>query len=89
MSDINWDQLAEKAASQTDAIFNKEIASLCSLKTPEVELFIKESSISNENALKTLKTINDATLANNEKAATISNIKSGVNFLVKLASKLV
>ena len=89
MSDINWDQLAEKAASQTDAIFNKEIASLCNLKTPEVALFIKESKISNDNALKTLKTIANATLANNEKAATISNIKNGVEFLVKLASKVV
>ncbi len=89
MSDIDWNALAEKAASQTDAEFKTQLAGLTSLKTSEIDMFISESNISNKDALSVLKEINNAALSNNEKANSISNIKNGVGFLVKLVSKVV
>ena len=89
MSDINWNELAEKAASQTDSEFKSQLAGLTSLKTSEIDTFISESNISNTDALSVLKELNNASLANNEKASAISNIQNGVGFLVKLVSKVV
>lgn len=89
MNDINWDDLANKATSQTDAEFNTQMASLTSLKVSEIDAFIEQSSISNANAVKVLKTINNATTSNNEKAVAISNVNNGVNFLVSLVAKIV
>ena len=89
MSKINWDDLAEKAASLTDAKLNKELASLTRLNLTEVDAFIKQSKITNENALKVLKGINDTTISNNNKVKTITNIENGVSFLIRLASKVV
>ena len=89
MSDIDWSSLAEKAGSQTDAEFKSQLASLTSLKMTELDTFISESNITNTDALKVLKEINNATLSNNGKASSISNIKNGVGFLIKLVSKVV
>lgn len=89
MSAINWNDLAEKAANQTDAEFTTQLAALTSLKTTEVAAFIKESSITNANALTVLGAINNATLSNTAKAAAIANIQNGVGFLVQLVSKVV
>lgn len=89
MSDIDWNALAEKAANQTDTEFKNQLAGLTSLKTSEIDTFISESNISNANALAVLKEINNATLSNNQKANSISNIQNGVGFLVKLVSKVV
>lgn len=89
MNDINWDDLANKAASQTDAEFNTQMASLTSLKVSEIDAFIEKSTITNANAVKVLKEINNATLSNTDKANAISNIDRGVNFLVSLVSKIV
>lgn len=47
MSNINWDDLAEKATNQTDIAFNSQMASLTSLKLTEIDNFIKQSNISN------------------------------------------
>jgi hypothetical protein len=41
MSNINWDDLAEKAANQTDIAFNSRMVSLTSLKLTEIDNFIK------------------------------------------------
>lgn len=68
MNSIDWNNIAKEAASQTDAEFNKQLASLTNLKLSEVDAFIKESKITNANAIKTLKLIDDATISNNEKA---------------------
>lgn len=89
MGDINWNEIAEKAGAQTDKEFSKELASLTSLKTDEIETFITNSKITNADALETLKVINDATLANTSKAKAIANIKNGVGFLVQMASKVI
>ena len=89
MSDIDWNALAEKAGSQTDLEFKSQLAGLTSLKTSDIDTFITESNISNKDALQVLKEINNASLANNEKASAISNIQNGVGFLVKLVSKVV
>lgn len=89
MSDIDWNALAEKAATQTDTEFKTQLAGLTSLKTSEIDTFISESNISNKDALSVLKEINNATLSNNQKANSISNIQNGVGFLVKLVSKVV
>ncbi|MFK8058592.1 MAG: hypothetical protein AB8B78_00710 [Polaribacter sp.] len=89
MSDIDWNALAEKAASQTDTEFKTQLAGLTSLKTSEIDTFITESNISNKDALSVLKEINNAALSNNQKASSISNIQNGVGFLVKLVSKVV
>lgn len=86
---IDWDAIANKAAQQTDQQFNEEIAKLTSLNTTEIDTFISESSISNANAVKVLKEINDATRTNNQKATAIASIDKGVNFLVGLVSKVV
>ena len=89
MSDIDWNALAEQAGNQTDIELKNQLAGLTSLKTAEIDSFITESKISNANAVKVLQQINDASMANNEKASAISNIKNGVGFLVKLVSKVV
>ena len=89
MSDIDWNALAEKAATQTDTEFKTQLAGLTSLKTSDIDTFISESNISNKNALSVLKEINNAALSNNQKANSISNIENGVGFLVKLVSKVV
>ena len=41
MSNINWADLAVKAANQTDIAFNSQMASLTSLKLTEIDNFIK------------------------------------------------
>ena len=89
MSDIDWNALAKQAGNQTDIELKNQLAGLTSLKTSEIDSFISESKISNANAVKVLQQINNASLANNEKASAISNIKNGVGFLVKLVSKVV
>lgn len=89
MSDINWNDLAQNAASQTDAELNTKMASLTSLKVTEIDAFIAESSITNTNAIKVLQEINNATTSNNQKANAISNINNGVGFLIRLVSKVV
>jgi hypothetical protein len=89
MSDIDWNALAEKATNQTDAEFKTQLAGLTSLKTSEIDTFITESNISNQDALSVLKEINNTALSNNQKANSISNIQNGVGFLVKLVSKVV
>ena len=89
MSDIDWSALAEQAGNQTDTELKNQLAGLTSLKTSEIDSFISESKITNANAVKVLQQINDASLANNQKASAISNIQNGVGFLVKLVSKVV
>ncbi|OUR99070.1 hypothetical protein A9Q86_13490 [Flavobacteriales bacterium 33_180_T64] len=89
MSDINWSDLAEKAAAQTDIDFNTQMAGLTSLKVTEIDNFITQSNISNANAVKVLKEINDAAKSNNQKAQAIANINNGVGFLIRLVSKVV
>ena len=89
MTDINWDELANQAAAQTDAQFNAQMASLTSLKVTEIDNFIVQSKITNTNALKVLQEINNATTSNNQKANAISNIDKGVGFLISLVSKVV
>lgn len=89
MSEINWDDLADKATSQTDEEFNAQMANLTSLKVTEIDAFIAQSAITNANAVKVLKEINDATASNNQKAVAIANVDKGVNFLVSLVTKIV
>ncbi|MFK7747896.1 MAG: hypothetical protein AB8B65_05885 [Kordia sp.] len=89
MSGINWDNLANQAAAQTDAEFQTTIAGLTQMNVSEIDQFIKESSISNANAIKVLKEINDAAASNSAKADAIANIDNGVKFLVSLANKIV
>jgi tellurite resistance protein len=89
MSGIDWDSLASQAASQTDAQFQTTIASLTRMRITEIDQFIKESKITNANAIKVLKEINDAAASNAAKADAIANIDNGVKFLVSMASRIV
>lgn len=89
MSTIDWDALANQAAQQTDSQLSDELAKLTSLNTTEITNFISESNISNANAVKVLKEINNATNSNNQKATAIASIDNGVGFLVSLVSKVV
>lgn len=89
MSTIDWDSLANQAATQTDTEFNTTIASLTRMSITEIDTFIKESAISNANAIKVLQEINNAAASNNAKADAISNIDNGVSFLVSLANRIV
>jgi len=89
MSGIDWDNLANQAAAQTDAEFQTTIASLTSMRISEIDQFIKESKITNANAVKVLKEINNAAASNTAKADAIANIDNGVKFLVSLASRIV
>ena len=89
MSTIDWDALANQAAAQTDNEFSTQLAGLTSLKVTEIDQFITDSNISNANAAKVLKELNDATASNTQKADAISNINNGVGFLVGLVSKIV
>lgn len=86
---INWNQLANEAASQTDNEFNTTLASLTHLSIPEVDQFISESGINHKDAMKVIKEINNATASNEAKTNAIHNIDNGVNFLVSLASKII
>jgi len=89
MSTINWNELAENAATQTDTQFASKIASLTRMNTTEINTFIQESTISNANAIKVLQEINDATNSNTQKATAIANINNGVGFLISIASKII
>ncbi|WP_430412573.1 hypothetical protein [Kordia sp.] len=90
MSDeIDWDNLANEAATQTDAEFNTTIASLTRMSIKEIDEFIKQSEITNANAIKVLKEINDAAASNTAKADAIANIDNGVSFLISLANRIV
>ncbi|WP_044397294.1 hypothetical protein [Lacinutrix sp. Hel_I_90] len=89
MADINWNDLAENAASQTDAELNTQMASLTSLNVSEINDFITQSKITNANAIKVLQEIHNATSSNDQKASAISNINNGVGFLIRLVSKVV
>ncbi|TDQ29745.1 hypothetical protein [Tenacibaculum caenipelagi] len=89
MDSINWNNIAQQATSQTDNEFNQQLANLTNLKVSEVDALIKESKITNANAVKTLKLIDDATASNNEKAKALSNIENGIGFVISLVSKLV
>lgn len=89
MSNIDWDNLANQAADQTDAEFQTTIASLTRISIKEIDEFIKESQISNENAMKVLKEVSDAAASNTAKADAIANIDNGVNFLVSIANRIV
>lgn len=89
MSEIDWDSLANQAADQTDTELNTTIASLTQMSIAQVDQFIKESNITNSNAIKVLKEINDAAASNSAKADAIANIDNGVSFLVSLANKIV
>ena len=86
---IDWAQIANEAAQQTDTEFATQIASLTRMNITEINTFIEESNISNENVLKVIQEVNNATTSNTEKTAAISNIENGVNFLVSLAKKIV
>lgn len=89
MSNINWDDLAEKSTNQTDITFNSQMASLTNLKLTEIDNFIKQSNISNTNAFKVIIEIIDAIKSNDQKAQAIAIINNGVGFLVRLVSKIV
>ncbi|WGH76757.1 hypothetical protein P8625_06270 [Tenacibaculum tangerinum] len=89
MNSVDWNKIAQEAASQTDSEFNAQLASLTNLKISEVDAFIKESKITNANAVKTLKLVNDTTIDNNEKAKAISNIENGFSFIISLVSKII
>lgn len=89
MATINWNQIAQKAANQTDTQLANKLAGLTRMNTEEITNFINESSISNINAIKVLKEVHDATASNTQKAEAISNIHNGINFLVSIASKIV
>ena len=87
MSTIDWNALANNAASQTDSEFNTVLAGLTSLKATEIDTFIAQSNITNGNAVKVLQEINTTTTSNNQKAQAISTIENGVGFLLSLVSK--
>lgn len=86
---IDWDSIANAAATQTDTEFNTTIASLTRVSLSEIDEFIKESNISNANVIKVLQEINNAAASNTAKASAISNIDNGVEFLVSLANRIV
>ena len=87
MASIDWNEIAKKATEQTDAQLANQLAGLTRMNTEEITNFIKESSISNTNAIKVLKEVHDATNTNSQKAEAIANINNGVNFLVSYLSK--
>lgn len=88
MDSIDWDSLAEEALNKTDKQFSQQLANLTSLKANEIDTFITQSKISNTNALKVLQEINNSTNDNTQKANAIKNIDNGVEFLIKLVSKI-
>lgn len=89
MSTIDWNALANNAASQTDSEFNSVLAGLTSLKASEIDTFIAQSNISNANAVKVLQEINNTTTSNIQKAQAIATIENGVGFLVSLVTKII
>lgn len=89
MDSIDWNSLSEKAVAQTNQEFSEELANLTNLKADEINNFIEQSKISNENAVKVLKEINNSTLDNNQKATAIKNIENGVEFIINIVSKIV
>lgn len=89
MSTIDWNALANNAASQTDSEFNSVLAGLTSLKASEIDTFIAQSNISNANAVKVLQEINNTTTSNMQKAQAIATIENGVGFLVSLVTKII
>jgi len=89
MSSINWNEIAENSAKQTDTQFASQIASLTRMNTAEINTFIQESTISNANAIKVLQEVSNAASSNTQKATAIANINNGVSFLISIASKII
>jgi len=85
---IDWDKIAREAGEETDEHFKNKISSLTRLNDNEIEFLVTETGISNKDMANLLKEVKDATKSNSEKAAAISNINLGVEFLVGVASKL-
>ena len=88
MDDINWDDLANKASSITEMNLQEDINDLTNFTAKDLDLTIKESAISQQNAYLIIEELKDATRSNKEKIHAISNINNGVNFLVSLIGKL-
>lgn len=89
MSEINWDDIANQAATTTDAHFANQISSLTRLNDAEIQHIIFETGISQKDLADIIKEVKNVTKSNEAKANAIKNIGKGVDVLVALASKLI
>lgn len=88
MSNINWDEIIQDAASETEAQYSSKISRLSRLNAEEVEEIIKEGGISQKDLAMVLKEVMDAAKSNEEKAKAISNISGGLQTVVSIISKV-
>jgi hypothetical protein len=86
---INWDDIANQAASNTDAHFANQISSLTRLNDAEIQHLIFETRISKQDLASVLKEIKDATKSNEAKVDSIKNISGGIEALVSIAGKFI
>ena len=87
MPGLNWNQIIQDAANETDESYQSKISSLSSLNDAEIEKLITEEGISKQDLAAVLKEVTDATKSNQQKAEAIENITGGVKAVVAIASK--
>lgn len=86
---IDWNKIANEAATATDEQFSNQISGLTRLNDEEIQSLIFDTGISKEDLVAVLKEIKNATKSNKSKANSISNIGKGLQVLVAIASKLI
>lgn len=86
---IDWNTIADNAATATDAEFSNQISGLTRLNDNEIETLLFETGISKTDLVAVLKEVSHATKSNKAKANSISNIGKGLEVLVAIASKLI
>ncbi len=86
---IDWNKIAEDAATDTDAEFKNKMSSLTRLNEEDITSLINETGIENPQFAAVIQVVNDAATSNNEKANAIQNITNGVDLLVGIAKKFI
>jgi DNA-binding transcriptional regulator YiaG len=85
----DWNKIAASAGQQTDDELKKQISSLSRLNDAEIEQIIHDTGISQQELVKVLQIVKDATLSNEKKANAINGIGKGVDVIVSILTKLV
>lgn len=86
---IDWNQIANDAANETDEHFANKISSLTRFNDTEINQIIYETGISKQDLANILKEVKDTAKSNESKANAVKNIGKGIDALVAITSRLI
>jgi DNA-binding transcriptional regulator YiaG len=89
MPDINWDDIIQKAKTETDNKFKTKMSSLTTLTNNDIEALISDTGIKKEEFAKVVKILKDAAASNDQKTAALKNITKALQVVVGIASKII